>query len=128
MTSTVFQIFMTHAQHSLQHLRTIWAAIQSVVNKVYPAMQTIAQNRRIASFFTAKRKSTIVIPKTHQWETWDIDHIVNFIGDTMNKNEELTLDVLQRKTIDLISIATMWRPRSDIGRIQLQDVHFSSDE
>jgi hypothetical protein len=61
-------------------------------------MQPIAQNRRIASFFTAKTKSTIVIPKPHQLEAWDIDHIVNFIGDAMNKNEELPLDVLQRKT------------------------------
>jgi integrase len=124
----LFKFFMAHAQHSLQHLRTIRAAIQSVFNEVHPAMQPIAQNRRIASFFTAKRKSTIVIPKPHQLEAWDIDHIVKFIGDTMNKNEELPLDVLQRKTIALISIATMWRPRSDIGRLQFRDVHCSRDE
>jgi hypothetical protein len=71
------------------------------------SINAIAQNRRIASFFTAKRKSSIVIPKAHQLEAWDIDHIMKFIGNTMNKNEELPLDVLQRKTIALTSIATM---------------------
>jgi len=59
--------------------------------------------------FHCQTKIDIVIPKPHQLEVWDIDDIVKFIGNTMNKNEELALDVLQRKSITLIVIATMWR-------------------
>jgi hypothetical protein len=60
--------------------------------------------------------------------TWDIDIIVKYIGDNMTNNEDLPLDILQKKTIALISIATMWRPRSDLGQLQPRDVHISRDD
>jgi hypothetical protein len=67
-----------------------------------------AQNRRIASF-SLPNENRHRYPETTSIGVWDIDDIVKFIGNTMNKNEELALDVLQRKSITLIVIATMWR-------------------
>ncbi|KAG1474718.1 hypothetical protein G6F56_000186 [Rhizopus delemar] len=36
--------------------------------------------------------------------------------------------MLQQKTILLIAMATMWRPRSDIGKLQHQDILFVQDD
>ncbi|KAG2190444.1 hypothetical protein INT47_012375 [Mucor saturninus] len=48
-----------------------------------------------------------------------INHVVAW-----GKSEELELFTLQQKTITLITIATMWRPRSDIGNLQWRYVEF----
>ncbi|ORE00907.1 hypothetical protein BCV72DRAFT_283045, partial [Rhizopus microsporus var. microsporus] len=41
--------------------------------------------------------------------------------------DSLPLDKLQQKTLLLVTMATMWRPRSDIGKLQFRDVHFQYD-
>lgn len=40
----------------------------------------------------------------------------------MSPTKDLSLEQLQLKTILLICMATMWRPRSDVGRLQYRDM------
>lgn len=43
-------------------------------------------------------------------------------------SEDLNLHDLQLKTTTLLCLTTITKPRSDIGRLQSRDVHFTSDQ
>ncbi|KAG0923548.1 hypothetical protein G6F57_019173 [Rhizopus arrhizus] len=82
----------------------------------------------IKDFFIAKKKSEVKIPAHHQLFTWDITILLRHIKEKLPSSAELSLQQLQVKTILLLCMATMWRPRSDIGRLQFQDVHIQAEE
>ncbi|CDH56211.1 hypothetical protein RO3G_05861 [Lichtheimia corymbifera JMRC:FSU:9682] len=54
-------------------------------------------------------------------DIWDIETLVMLVK-SWGKNEELSLTRLQQKTMVLLAVASMWRIRSDIGRLQWRDV------
>ena len=58
-------------------------------------------------------------------ETWDINILILYIRKELSPSNILTLGQLQLKVILLVCINTMWRPRSDVGRIQWIDVQFT---
>lgn len=86
---------------------------------------SISENPLIQDFFKAKKKSEVKLPTLQQMETWDINILINYIHQNFKNNNELPLERLQEKTIILLCVATMWRPRSDLGALQLRDIHFS---
>lgn len=88
----------------------------------------IATQPLIQDFFAAKRKSEVKIPSTQQSSTWDTDKLTRYIKSTWAFSEELSLFDVQLKTLTLLCLATMARPRSDIGRLQSRDVHFQRNQ
>jgi integrase len=54
--------------------------------------------------------------------------MTDFLVSTWADSNSLTLYDLQLKTIALLCLATMARPRSDIGRLQFQDIIFNFED
>ncbi|CEP08782.1 hypothetical protein, partial, partial [Parasitella parasitica] len=79
---------------------------------------------KVLAFFAAKRRKTINIPKPHQLQTWNTDILVQYIRKHWLQNNILPIETLQQKTVALLCLATMARPRSDMGRLQHRDVGF----
>ncbi|KAG1164954.1 hypothetical protein G6F36_013601 [Rhizopus arrhizus] len=107
---------------------TIRAAIYSVYKILHPDQGNLVDQRIIADFFRPKKQQTIVIPKRHQLQTWDSDDLTTLIVQRYNENEKLQLPDLRQKTLLLLALATMARPRSDLGRLQNRDVLFDYDD
>ncbi|KAG1370665.1 hypothetical protein G6F61_011843 [Rhizopus arrhizus] len=124
----VFKFLMDNRKYSVQHLNGIRSAIASVFKVIHPTQPPLAQQEKIAQFFQAKRLQEIKIPKEADMITWDTDILTNFIKITWADNTLLTLTDLQFKTLSLLCLATMARPRSDIGRLQFQNIHFKIEE
>jgi hypothetical protein len=57
-------------------------------------------------------------------QVYSLKPILNLIS-SWGKTDELTIEQLQQKTVLLIAITTMWRPRSDLGTLQTRDIQFS---
>ncbi|KAG0821822.1 hypothetical protein G6F16_011833 [Rhizopus arrhizus] len=119
----VLVFLVDHQHYSSNHLNTLRSAIASVFAIIHEQQTPIADQPIIKEFFAAKRKSNVSIPKKHQLFTWDIAILINYIKDKLTPTVNLSLQQLQLKTILLLCIATMWRPRSDIGRLQFRDIH-----
>jgi hypothetical protein len=124
-----FEVFFwSKRQFSIQGLRSMRAALSSVFIDLHPNMPTIASHGYFKSFFKAKRSTTVPIPKPEKLETWDLDIIIHHMEQYYEKDEELSIYDLQKKTIVLTCIATIWRPRSDVGRLQLKNITFARDD
>ncbi|KAG1140888.1 hypothetical protein G6F37_012907 [Rhizopus arrhizus] len=119
----VLAFLVDHQHYSSNHLNTLRSAIASVFTIIHEQQTPIADQPIIKEFFAAKRKSNVSIPKKHQLFTWDIAILINYIKDKLTPTVNLSLQQLQLKTILLLCMATMWRPRSDIGRLQFRDIH-----
>ncbi|KAG0943812.1 hypothetical protein G6F29_011592 [Rhizopus arrhizus] len=119
----VLAFLVDHQHYSSNHLNTLRSAIASVFTIIHEQQTPIADQPIIKDFFAAKRKSNVSIPKKHQLFTWDIAILINYIKDKLTPTVNLSLQQLQLKTILLLCMATMWRPRSDIGRLQFRDIH-----
>jgi hypothetical protein len=104
------------------------AALTSVFQVCYPDMPKIANHEYFQSFFKAKRSMTVPIPKPDKLETWDLDIVMHHLQHHYTNNDELPTYELQKKAIVLTCIATIWRPRSDVGRIQERDITFAKDD
>lgn len=83
---------------------------------------------KVAQLSQAKRHQEIKTPKEADMIIWGTDMLTKFIKDTWADNTILTLRDLQWKTFSLLCLATMAWPRSDIGRLQFQDIHFKTEE
>lgn len=116
--------FIEKDNYSYQHLNTIRSAIGSVYKHIYPREVKIAENNQNKEYFAAKKRSRVNIPKLTKLEIWDSDMIVKFILEKWERNGDLNLKDLQLKTIGLLCLATMARPRSDIGRLKKKDIKF----
>ncbi|KAI8879491.1 hypothetical protein K501DRAFT_276486 [Backusella circina FSU 941] len=103
-------------------INTIRSSIASVFKYLHPNQTPIATQPLAQDFFSSKRKHLMKIPEEHELKTWDIDVVINYIKETFPIDTEISLTALQQKTIFLMCIATMAKPRSDIGNLQFQDV------
>ncbi|CEP10671.1 hypothetical protein, partial, partial [Parasitella parasitica] len=52
----------------------------------------------------------------------------DYVKTKLSPTVTLYLEQLQLKTILLLCMSTMWRPRSDIGRLQYCDIIFKKDD
>jgi hypothetical protein len=123
----VLKFLQGNVSYSNTHLNTLRSSIASVFFVIHPTKMLIAEQVLIKDFFTAKRKSEVKIPTEEQSATWDITILVSYVKQHLPKTEELSLPQLQLKTILVLCIATMWRPRSDIGRLQHRDIILKKD-
>ncbi|KAG1037308.1 hypothetical protein G6F43_012890 [Rhizopus delemar] len=123
----VLKFLRSNIQYSNTHLNGLRSAIASVFAVIHDDKLPIADNTVIKDFFIAKKKSEVRIPAHHQLFTWDITIILKHIKETMAQSDQLSVQQLQIKTILLLCMATMWRPRSDIGRLQYQDVQIKEE-
>ncbi|KAI7858358.1 hypothetical protein BDC45DRAFT_433875, partial [Circinella umbellata] len=98
------------------------SAIAFVINELYPKETPLAEDVGIKNFFKAKLHTDMKLPNIYQ-ETWDVQQVITVIKK-WETNEKLDIKKLQEKAVVLLYIASMWRPHSDVVRIQWQDVHF----
>lgn len=113
----VLNFLIANKNFSVQHLNTIRSSIASVFKYVHPDQQPIATQPLIQDFFNSRRKRSVKIPEEHELKTWDTDLVIQYIHTNLPNNTEISLTALQQKTIILLCIATMARPRSDIGNL-----------
>ncbi|CEP06880.1 hypothetical protein [Parasitella parasitica] len=88
----------------------------------------IAEQTMIKDLFASKRRSEVKIPSEKQLATWNIGILVDYVKTKLSPTVTLSLEQLQLKTILLLCMSTMWRPRSDIGRLQYRDIIFKKDD
>ncbi|KAG1035982.1 hypothetical protein G6F43_013135 [Rhizopus delemar] len=120
----VIEFLLENKELSSQTLNGIRSAIASVWKVLHPLETPLADQEVIRSFFEAKRKQEVRIPSQEQLMTWDTDILLMNIKKKWLTNGDLELYELQKKAILLLSLATMARPGSDIGRLQKRDVLF----
>ncbi|EIE78811.1 hypothetical protein RO3G_03516 [Rhizopus delemar RA 99-880] len=111
----VLRYLVHNRQFSTSHLNGIRSSIASVFNVVYPSRPSIGQHHLIQDFFTAHKKQQVIVPSKEKLEIWDLDILLRFIKSRYADTEKLPVMDLQRKTVLLLSIFTMWRPKSDIS-------------
>ncbi|KAG1038842.1 hypothetical protein G6F43_012627 [Rhizopus delemar] len=124
----VLSFLIANQKYSNTHLNTLRSAIASVFTIIHPSEQPIAEQPLIKDFFSAKRRSEVRIPSPQQLFTWDITILLQYIKTQLSPSNNLSLQELQVKTILLLCVATMWRPRSDIGQLQHRDIHITQDQ
>lgn len=124
---SVLQFLRSNIKYSNTLLNGLCSAIVLVFAVIHEDKLPIAENNMIKEFFIAKKKSEVKISTHHQLFTWDITILLRHIKETLPSSTELSHQQLQIKTILLLCMATMWRPRSDIGRLQFQDVHIQAE-
>ncbi|KAG1549878.1 hypothetical protein G6F47_013124 [Rhizopus delemar] len=127
-STNVLHFLVDNNKFSINHLNTLRSSIASVFRVLHPEEIPLANQSIIQAFFVTKRRSEIRIPSTPQLETWDIDKMTDFLVSTWTNSSSLTLYDLQLKTVALLCLATMARPRSDIGRLQFQDIIFNFED
>ncbi|KAI8880933.1 hypothetical protein K501DRAFT_296168 [Backusella circina FSU 941] len=124
----VIEFLMENKELSSQTLNGIPSAIASVWKVLHPLETPLADQEMIRSFFEAKRKQEVRIPTQQQLMTWDINVLLKNIKKKWPTNEDLELYDLQKKAILLLSLATIARPGSDIGRLQKRDIIFEENK
>ncbi|KAG1137376.1 hypothetical protein G6F38_011359 [Rhizopus arrhizus] len=122
--ANVLAFLVANQHYSSKHLNTLRSSLASVFRELYPDEMPLALQPTIQAFFAAKRRSEVRIPTIQQLETWDTNRMTAFILSSWADSNTLTLTDLQLKTIALLCLATMARPRSDIGRLQFRDTIF----
>ncbi|KAG1090212.1 hypothetical protein G6F39_010639 [Rhizopus arrhizus] len=121
----VVKFLVSQKQYSSQYLNVLRSSIASVFKVIHKNKPPIAQQPLVQEFFSAKRRSEVTLPTKQKVETWDLDILLQHMVKKFEDNDSLTLEELQEKVILLLCISTMWRPRSDIGTLQLRDIEFS---
>ena len=119
------RFFMSKKHLKKKTLIIIRAALASVFSFLAPQDTPIAELRMVKQFFTAKRKTEFVLPRMLD-EIWDTQLVVDHLR-TWGNSEDLPIAKLQHKVIMLICLATFWRPRSDVARLEVRDIHFHQD-
>ncbi|KAG1135531.1 hypothetical protein G6F38_012729 [Rhizopus arrhizus] len=121
----VLKFLMNHRNYSSQHLNGLRSSIASVFRVLHPNETPLAQQEKIVQFFQAKRHQEIKTPTEADLSTWDTDIVVHYAKTNWRNNHQLTLFDLQKKTLIILCLATMARPRSDIGRLMYKNVQFT---
>jgi hypothetical protein len=117
----VLSFLVKNKNYSWSQLNIFRSAIQSVYTVIHPAKPTLSRQSFIKHFFLARKKSQVKVLKTKDLKTWDISIVLNTVR-AWGPSARFTLQQLQIKTIVLLTLATIARPRSDIGRLQFRDV------
>ncbi|KAG0810222.1 hypothetical protein G6F17_008310 [Rhizopus arrhizus] len=100
-------------------------------NRFKRRIRSCPNTRRLPRLFKLRERRNclpIQIPSEQQLATWDVSILMDYITNQLSPTSTLSLAQLQLKTILLFCIATMWRPRSDIGRLQYRDVILNQDD
>ncbi|KAG1044720.1 hypothetical protein G6F43_011417 [Rhizopus delemar] len=118
----VVQYLITKSKFSFQHLNGIRSAIASVYRELYGDRYDLANEVIVQQCFKAKKRKELKLPNINQ-ETYDVTPLLTMV-DSWGKNETLTLEQLQKKNLVSLTLATMWRPGSDMGKLQFRDVSF----
>jgi hypothetical protein len=124
----VLAFLVANQQYSNTHLNTLRSAIASVFSVIHESEKPIADQQLVKEFFSAKRRSNVQIPTTQQLFTWDLTILLRYVKGQLSPTNNIPLHQLQIKTILLLCMATMWRPRSDIGRLQHRDIHINTEK
>ncbi|KAG1041813.1 hypothetical protein G6F43_012032 [Rhizopus delemar] len=117
---------MVNKHLSPQQLNCMRSAIASVFRIIHPEKPAIASNLILQQYFQARKRNHYKLPNNNQ-EIYDVQPMIDLIL-TWGETDDLLLDVLQKKAILLTTIISMWRPRSDIGKLQYRDVNFKQDD
>ncbi|KAI8635778.1 hypothetical protein BD408DRAFT_356925, partial [Parasitella parasitica] len=104
-------------------LNSARSAIASVFKIIYPTKPPIASPQLIVDFFSAKKRRSPKLPNKDQ-ETFDITLITNYILSWGNTGTLSLFQLQQKALLYLLTVSTMWRPRSDIGTIQGKYLEF----
>ncbi|KAG1042835.1 hypothetical protein G6F43_011801 [Rhizopus delemar] len=118
----VFRFLMEYKHLSSSHLNGIRSAIASTFKTLHPEEIPLANQPIIVGFFKAKRHQEIRIPNKTQLMTWDINILIDYIKIKLQNTQGLSLYDLHIKTLLLLCMSTMGRPRSDIVRFQHRDI------
>lgn len=117
----ILEFLVDNRNKSYYTLNGYRSAVASVLTILHPNNMPIANSRDVVDFFKAKRRGDVQIKKTTQLEKWDVDTLIQYIRSNLSPSFFLNLYDLQQKVMILLYIHTMWRPRSDIGRLQHRD-------
>ncbi|KAG1446339.1 hypothetical protein G6F46_011942 [Rhizopus delemar] len=120
------EYLMVNKHLSPQQLNCIRSATASVFRIIHPEKPAIASNLILQQYFQARKHNHYKLPNNNQ-EIYDVQPMIDLIL-TWDETDDLLLDVLQKKAILLTTIISMWRPRSDIGKLQYRDVNFKQDD
>ncbi|KAG1061745.1 hypothetical protein G6F41_012014 [Rhizopus arrhizus] len=125
-TDNIFRYLMENRNYSSQYLNGLRSSIASVFKLLHPNHPPIADVDCIKEFFEAKRKSEFIIPTKEKFQTWDLNILTTYIKRTWPaiEHETMSLYDLQLKTVLVMCMTTFGRPRSDVGEIRYQDIHF----
>lgn len=124
----IINFLMSCKDLQLSTLNGYRSALASVLNVIHPKKRPIGEVSDVSQYFKAKRRLTVNIPRETQLETWNLDILSKYILQHLTPTHLLNNYNLQHKTILLLCMHTMWRPRSDIGRIQFRDVLMKYDQ
>ncbi|ORE09290.1 hypothetical protein BCV72DRAFT_201768, partial [Rhizopus microsporus var. microsporus] len=121
----VVEYLVQNKQFSYQHLNGIRSAIASVFQVLHSDKPSLTSHERILQFFQAKRRIDPKFPN-YTKEVYSLTPIIDMIR-SWGPTKGLRLKRLQEKTVLLLAMVTMWRPRSDLGRLQYEGVQFEMD-
>ncbi|KAG1453593.1 hypothetical protein G6F56_007530 [Rhizopus delemar] len=125
--TTILEYLASQKKHSRSHLNGIRSGLASIYNIIHPQKGGLAKDLFIHDFFKSIQNINVKIPNKYQ-EVWDPVIILNFVRSKWHSNANIPLETLQNKTIILLSLGTMWRPSSDLGRLERRDVNFLRDK
>ncbi|CDH61447.1 hypothetical protein RO3G_08617 [Lichtheimia corymbifera JMRC:FSU:9682] len=113
---------MAHRDLKPNTLNGIRSGIASVFKETHPSLPSIGEHRLVSDFLKAHKAEHLDL-KNGDKPVWNVDLVLNVIRN-WGPADLLSLQKLQVRTVILLCVATMWRPRSDIGAIQKKDVEF----
>jgi len=94
------------------------SAIAQTWKIVHPEEALLSEHPLCKKLFKALRERHPGKPKRRA--AWDANKVLERLK--RYDNETITLPKLARKAATLLAMATFWRPRSDLSRIELEDV------
>ncbi|KAG1037581.1 hypothetical protein G6F43_012829 [Rhizopus delemar] len=118
----VLEFLVQHKHLSSSQLNIFRSAIQSVFRVIHPDEKPLSTVDSITNFFKAKRRTTVLSRDSlSQTEVWDVKVVTDYVL-SWGLTENLTLHQLQLKTIVLLCLTTMGRPRGEIAQLRVKDV------
>ncbi|CEG65380.1 hypothetical protein RMATCC62417_02178 [Rhizopus microsporus] len=111
---------------SYSSLNITRSAIASVYRMIHAHCPSIASNQLVIQYFEARRRKEEKLPNSTQ-EIYDVKVLIQATL-SWGLTSELNMSKLQLMTLTLLTIATMWRQRSDMGTLQFRDVKFQMKE
>jgi hypothetical protein len=115
-----------NARYSTAHLNSMRSSVASVFAVLYPNHTHLAYQQSVQAFFKAHKRRQPIMERPGD-EIWDLRVVLQHIQQ-WGANDQLSLEKLQEKVMFLLCVATIWRPRSDIGKLQHRDLEWLYDE
>ena len=101
-------------------------AISQTWKEIYPDEKPLTEHPLCARLTKALKERNPQRPNEKEKETWDVKKVLDHLKEI--DSEKAGLERVSGKAVTLLALATFWRPRSDLARIQLQDVSFSNEK